>query len=165
MSTPVPINAASNDEVIERQLQALAAAERSSTSPNGEDGVIEHLARLTSCPRVMVELGAGDGSECNSSNPRACGWRVAAFDGDPESSTWVKRAFLTAENVNVLLVEEALSTPIGVLSIDLDGNDFWLLHQLEDRFLPTILVVEYNGTLGPVNALTVPFSAVGEDVV
>ena len=159
MSAPVPSKAATNGEAIERQLQELAATERSSISQNGEDGVIEHLARLTSCPRVMVELGAGDGSECNSSNPRKCGWRVAAFDGDPESSNWVKRAFLTAENVNVLLVEEALSTPIGVLSIDLDGNDYWLLHQLEDRFLPTILVIEYNGTLGPVNALTVPYRA------
>ena len=159
VSTTEPITVASNDEAIERQLQALAATERSSSSQNGEDGVIEHLARLTSCPRVMVELGAGDGSECNSAYPRNCGWRVAAFDGDPESSNWVRRAFLTAENVNVLLDEEALSTPIGVLSIDLDGNDFWLLHQLEDRFLPMILVVEYNGTLGPVNALSVPYRA------
>jgi FkbM family methyltransferase len=136
---------------------APARYECSVYSQNGEDGVIAELARRTGCPKTMVEFGAGDGTECNSKFPSESGWTVAAFDGDPGSSSWVQRAFVTAENAVELVQSATLDDELGVLSIDLDGNDYWVLRQLLMVIRPQIVVAEYNATLGPVDALTVRY--------
>ena len=44
---------------------------------------------------------------------------------------------------------------IGVLSIDVDGNDYWFLKRLIDAE-PEVLCVEYNATLG-LAPITVPY--------
>lgn len=144
---------------IEDQVRLLLSHEKSVHSQNGEDGLIEFLAERTGCPNVMVEFGAGEGLQCNSRARRDQGWTVVAFDGDPESSDWVTQAFINADNVSDVLLGADIGGRVGVMSIDVDGNDFWLLHQLEDQFIPVILVVEYNGTLGPVASWTVPYRA------
>jgi FkbM family methyltransferase len=146
-----------HEAVVRAQLARLLDAERHVYSQNGEDGIISELARLTGCPRVMVELGAGNGEECNSRFPREQGWNVVAIDGDPENSTWVREAFIDSESIASILRQSEVNGPIGVLSIDLDGNDFWILMSVPDEFLPTVLVMEYNATLGPVEPLTVSY--------
>jgi hypothetical protein len=140
------------------QVELLRATERSVYSQNGEDGVIAELVRRTDCSHTMIELGAGNGDQCNSRWPRESGWEVLAFDGDPEGSEWVLPAFLTAENIATIVdSHRTTAEPIGVLSIDLDGNDFWMFMAVPDRHLPTVLVMEYNATVGPVEALTVGY--------
>jgi FkbM family methyltransferase len=146
-------------EPIDAQLRLLASSERSVHSQNGEDGIIATLVELTGAPHVFVEIGAGSGTECNSRLPRTQGWQVFAFDGDPEGSEWVRRAFLTADNVNEVLRGAGVRPPVGVLTIDIDGNDYWVLRALDPALLPDVLVTEYNATLGPVDPLTVPYRA------
>ncbi|MCU1366150.1 MAG: hypothetical protein JWN39_1789 [Ilumatobacteraceae bacterium] len=142
---------------VEAQSGALQRAERSFYSQNGEDGVISWLAERLAAPPTMVEIGASGGVQCNSRWFRQNGWTVAAFDGDPEGSDWVHTAFVTAENVGELLAAEGPPGRIGVTSIDIDGNDLWILLRMPDRFLPDILVMEYNATVGPVSASSVPY--------
>jgi FkbM family methyltransferase len=139
------------------QLFQLRLTEHCVYSQHGEDGVIAELARRTNCAQVMVELGAGSGDECNSRALREQGWRVIALDGNPEGSSWVRTAFLDAENTGVILRDSVIDDSVGVLSIDLDGNDFWILLTMPDEMLPTVLVMEYNATVGPVEPLTVRY--------
>jgi FkbM family methyltransferase len=137
----------------------LSAAERSVYSQFGEDGVIEDLALRTGCVHTFVEFGAGDGTECNSRYAREHGWRVAAFDGDPADEELVTKTFVTAENAAGLLATTGLADELGVLSIDVDGNDYWILRSLLEMSKPSIVVVEYNATLGPVEPLAVVYRA------
>jgi hypothetical protein len=66
--------------------------------------------------------------------------------------TKIVQSFLTLDNLD--LVKSAF-TSIGVLSIDVDGNDYWLLQGLID-IRPTVISVEYNSTFG-LEPITVPY--------
>lgn len=45
---------------------------------------------------------------------------------------------------------------LGVLSIDIDGNDFWILKKLLNKISPEIICVEYNPSFGLRN-ISVPY--------
>ena len=66
----------------------------------------------------------------------------------------IRQAFVTGENVNALIGGGAL----GVLSIDVDGMDYWLWKAVEDA-APRVVVVEYNASMGPEESITVPYRA------
>jgi hypothetical protein len=42
-----------------------------------------------------------------------------------------------------------------LLSIDLDGNDFWVWRAIESR--PRVVVIEYNSAYGPYERKTIPY--------
>ena len=45
---------------------------------------------------------------------------------------------------------------IGLLHIDIDGNDYWVWEAL-GAIEPAIAIVEYNSVFGPERAITVPY--------
>jgi hypothetical protein len=139
------------------QLSTLGSAEHSYYSQNGEDGVIVALADRVGCAPTMIEIGASSGIQCNGRWFRQNGWDVVGFDGNPEGSDWVRTAFVTAKNVNSVLAESELAPRVGVLSIDVDGNDLWILLRIAEEYLPAVLVMEYNASLGPVLPWTVAY--------
>ena len=63
---------------------------------------------------------------------------------------------MTRENINDLISGNGFSGPVGVLSIDVDGNDYWLWQAVE-AVDPAIVVMEYNALLGPTATITVPY--------
>lgn len=67
-----------------------------------------------------------------------------------------KRAFIDSENINELLVNGGMVGEVGLLSIDIDGNDYWVWKSI-DVVNPCIVVIEYNAVFGDLNALTVPY--------
>lgn len=64
----------------------------------------------------------------------------------------IQNAFVTAENVNALVG----SGPLSVLSIDVDGMDYWLWQAVRDT-AADVVIMEYNASLGPDRAVTVPY--------
>ncbi|MEP6618959.1 MAG: hypothetical protein ABJE47_06585, partial [bacterium] len=58
---------------------------------------------------------------------------------------------------NALLLESGFHRDLGIMSIDVDGVDYWLLDALES-YTPRILIVEYNALFGKERAITVPYS-------
>ena len=50
------------------------------------------------------------------------------------------------------------SPEIGILSIDIDGNDYWVW-QAVDAVRPRIVIAEYNSVFGPDLAVTIPYQA------
>ena len=72
-----------------------------------------------------------------------------------------KQAFITSDNINSLLLESGVDEDIDLLSIDLDGNDFWVWQAIR-VVKPTLVVVEYNATFGPERAITIPYDAMFE---
>ncbi|MGY4171633.1 glycosyltransferase family 2 protein [Bradyrhizobium sp. USDA 4529] len=138
-----------------------------------EDGLIQYLIDRCDIPnRVFVEIGVGDYRESNTrfllSKDR---WSGFAFEGRAEdvsriqSSDWywrvpleARHAFVTAENINELIAGVGLEGDIGLLSIDIDGVDYWIWKALE-IVSPRIVVCEYNGIFGREAAVTVPYVA------
>lgn len=154
---------------------SLTDVEFRTLSQNGEDGVLLYIFTLigTTNQRV-VEMCVSHGQECNAANLIVNhGWSGLLFDGDEHNvenarlfygtlaDTFIRppivaQAWITAENVNDLVRQHGFAGEIDLLSIDVDGNDYWLWKAL-DCVQPRVVVVEYNAFFGPHRAVTVPY--------
>jgi hypothetical protein len=65
-------------------------------------------------------------------------------------------AFINADNINSLIEGAGFAGEIGLLSIDLDGNDYWIWERI-NIVDPMIVIVEYNSIFGRDHAVTVPY--------
>jgi hypothetical protein len=159
-----------------RPLPSFADAEVRYYSQNGEDGIIQLLLAATGTgTRRTVEICAGDGIECNSANLIVNhGWTGLLVDGGDEilsqgrrfyedgAQTWywppvLRQAWVTRDNVNDLVRDAGFAGDIDLLSIDLDGVDYWVWEAL-DCVRSRVVVVEFQSGLGPDWSLTVPYS-------
>lgn len=144
-------------------------------SQNGEDGILLYLfSKIGSRDRRFIEFGAG-GKTSNTENLiRNFGWNGLLIDCD---KTEIERlghyycnlpmvgagrvktvhARLTAENVNEVFLTNDMKGEIDLLSIDVDGNDFWIWKAI-DVIQPRVAVVEYNASLGPHQSLTITYN-------
>jgi hypothetical protein len=66
------------------------------------------------------------------------------------------QAFVTAENVEQLVSDNGFAGEVDLLSIDLDGIDYWVWKAL-DCVRPRVAIMEYQSFLGPERAITVPY--------
>jgi hypothetical protein len=139
----------------------------------GEDGCIQHLIRHVPIARkVFVEFGVQDYTESNTRfllvNDN---WSGLVIDGGAENIEAIRRsddywrhnlkaecAFITRENIDSLIKGAGLDGDIGLLSVDIDGNDYWVLEAIT-CVQPRLLITEYNARFGPEAAVTVPYSA------
>ncbi len=141
---------------------------------HGEDGIIAYLlGRLSGVPPVFADIGSGD---CIKSNC-AClavheGWKGCFLDAQAQQLEVGERfygalagkekgirflqAYITPENVNGLLSGAGLPGEIGLLSIDIDGNDFWIWKAI-GVIRPRIVVIEAKVEFGIANRV-VPYA-------
>jgi hypothetical protein len=148
----------------------LTRFERRVFSQNGEDGVVAEVLRRVGAPqRWFVEFGAGTGHEgiCVALAD-VLGWSglflevdeyahselERKYRGEPRVQT--RRAAVTAENVEAIFDGAGVPEEPDVLSIDVDGNDWWIWRALR-RHRPRLVVVEYNGNLHPDAELVKPY--------
>lgn len=142
-------------------------------SQYGEDGILsEILKRIKSTKNSFVEFGAGDGMENNTAALLLQGWSGSWIDGDIESVNLMnkqfskfktaklktKQAFITKENIKLLFQELEVPNDMGVLSIDIDGNDYWIWKEL-DNYAADVVVIEYNAALGAVIDWKIDYNA------
>lgn len=155
------------------RLSGLSAVEFCAFSQWGEDGIIEWLVeQLPNIPRSFVEFGVENYRESNTRLLlQLRNWRGLVMDGSAahiadirsQDISWryelsAKCAFIDRDNINSLLSDAGFSGEIGLLSVDIDGNDYWVWQAIEVA-KPVIVVCEYNAVLGDVHALTVPYQA------
>ena len=140
----------------------LRTAELKVFSQNGEDGVLwEMIGALEITTEFFVEFGVGDGSECNTRLlADVLGWSGVMFELDRREfdtveSRWRARSDITTrntsvtpENVNQLFDECGVPSDFGVLSIDVDGQDYWIWKALSNDYRPAIVIIEYNASHG-----------------
>ena len=153
------------------RLESLADVEFRVSSQWGEDGIIEWLIQnLPPIPETFVEFGVEDYREANTRFLiQNRNWKGLIFDGDAENIASVQResiywrhdltavcAFLTRENINDRIARYGLSGEIGLLSIDIDGNDYWVWDAI-NIIDPVIVICEYNAVLGDIHPITVPY--------
>jgi hypothetical protein len=137
-----------------------------------EDGQIQfviHRTRIRN--KVFVEFGVEDYKESNTrfllQNDN---WSGLVIDGSREKVDRITTgplywrhnlkahcAFITAENIDQIIFDQGLRGEIGLLSIDVDGNDYWIWNAIK-CIDPQIVVCEYNSLLGPHATLSVPYA-------
>ena len=147
----------------------------SSFSQNEEDGILLYLfALIGTTNKTCVELGAGDGLENNTANLIVNhGWSGLLVDGDAANvargrdfyrhcpSTWVfpptlVQGWIDAERINALITDNGVRGEIDLLSIDIDGNDYWVWKAIE-AVQPRVVVVECHNIWPADRAVTVPY--------
>ena len=141
-------------------------------SQNDEDGVIDEIfRRIGTTNRRFVEIGVEGGLENNTLALLTAGWSGLWIEADPASQAAIRAGFAqplasgqlalaaaraTAENLEGLLDAAAVPAEPDLLSIDVDGIDYWLWKAVATR-RPRVVVVEYNASLGRTARLTVPY--------
>ncbi|HEX6183856.1 MAG TPA: hypothetical protein VFZ44_08110 [Pyrinomonadaceae bacterium] len=125
------------------------------------DGFIRRLDPAGDA-RVAVDVGAGDG--IRGSNTYALflrGWRGVGFEGDERRARRLARAYrnlegvegrqaiVTPANVVGLLREHGVPRDFGVLSLDIDSYDYWVLDAVLESFRPRVVVTEINEKIPP----------------
>ncbi len=141
-------------------------------SQYGDDGIIQYLIRnLNIQNETFIEFGVEDYSESNTRFLMMNNnWTGYVLDGSAEnikaleSRNWLwkydlrcKAVFIDRDNINALLADSHF-TNIGILSIDIDGNDYHILSALDLSMLnPAILIVEYNSNFGMERFISIPY--------
>jgi len=129
-------------------------------SQGGEDGVLLRLfEKIGVRHRSFVEFGAWDGVHLsNTANLRLNhGWSGLLLEGsDRADGELVHRAHVHAENVEALFREHDVPSDFDLLSIDIDGNDYWVWKAIES-FTPRVVIVEYNIFFLPETAKTMAY--------
>ena len=137
----------------------------------GDDGIIQFLVSYLDIPqKTFIEFGVEDYSESNTrflliNN----NWKGLVLDGNKNDINYIhddeiyfrheltaKQVFVTAENINQVIAENGFSGEIGLLHIDIDGNDYWVWKAIE-VVNPVLVIVEYNSVFGKDSAITVPY--------
>lgn len=142
-------------------VRDLHKHERKVYSQNGEDGIIERLFEIFGVTdRWFVEMGTESGEECNTRLLRERGWSGLMLDCDHENAELnLHREMVTAENVNELFARYGVPDDFDLLSIDIDGNDYWVWKAIAPRYRPRIVVIEYNGGVPADLAVVMPYDA------
>ena len=133
-------------------------------SQNGEDGVttylLQHLFKDDS-KYFYVEFGVEDGTECNTRMLRDLpNWSGLLMDGSHENkSINLNKEFITKDNIVSLLNKYNVPKHINLLSVDIDYNDFYVLHEILKYYTCDVIICEYNSIHKPSEDKVVIYSA------
>ena len=159
------------NNIVARNKKKLSEYEFKVFSQWGEDGIIQYLVQALDIPnKNFIEFGVETYRE---SNTRFLlmhdNWSGLVIDGSVSNIKDIKnqsffwryslnavKSFITKENINKLLVENKMEGDIGILSIDIDGNDYWILKEI-NCVQPAILITEYNSVFGSERAISIPY--------
>lgn len=154
-------------------IKRLKEAEFRIFSQWGDDGIIQWLLSVLDFKNeVFVEFGVENYQESNTrflliNN----NWSGLIMDGGRSNiETIIKSdyfwkhklkatcAFIDRSNVNELIETAGIKGDIGILHIDLDGNDYWIWESLTVVY-PVVVIMEYNSVFGSERAITVPYDS------
>jgi hypothetical protein len=157
----------------DRDPKWLGRFEAQIYSQSGEDGVLaEIFRRIGTTNRHFVEFGVGNGLENNTAALLLTDWTGLWLEGSdtfyhsiaktfaPVIATGqlkAHHAFITAENIEQHLRDNDVPEELDLLSIDIDGNDYWVWRAIT-AFKPRVVVIEYNATLGPAVSKVMPYA-------
>ncbi len=145
-----------------QELRDLRAFERCVSSQNGEDGILEEIFRRVGVEsRTFVEFGVESGAQCNCARLVVeDGWRGLFLEADPGQYAKLAERYrdrpgvrcalaeVTSSNIEDLLATYAVPREFDLLSIDIDGNDYWVWSAIR-AWSPRVVAIEYNAAHPP----------------
>lgn len=128
----------------------LSLYERRLISQNGEDGVLQEIFdRIGITNKYYVDFGAGNGHFCSNVKylREAYGWGGLLLEGSRtagDPSINLHPAFITAENICDIFAKHNVPQEFDLISIDIDGNDFYVWKALAREYRPRVVIIECN---------------------
>jgi len=137
----------------------------------GDDGLIQHLIHAVNIKRkIFIEFGVENYTESNTRFLLVNNnWSGLVIDGSEQNIEYIKKdpiywkynlkaefGFITKDNINNIIDNAGIVGDIGLLSIDIDGNDYWVWKDIH-TVNPCIVVCEYNSLWGYKKSLTIPY--------
>jgi hypothetical protein len=158
--------------------RALDERGRSSTPPwdfkvcsqNGEDGIISHLvSELRIQGSTFVEFGFAPSESNLLCYAVITGAKGLFIDGSAECCSNANRLFprvginakavcawIDRDNINEL-ISANVGNDVGLLSVDLDGNDYWIWQSIT-AINPVLVITEYNASFGAFRSVSTPYA-------
>jgi len=140
-------------------------------SQHREDGIIDYFLDIIDDDiGKFVEFGFAP-DQCNCLNlalnrnfaglfidgaDTKCSGAVRVYNKMGLTEIQIKNAFINRDNLDSLISDSGIVGEIDVLSLDVDGNDYWFWQCIESVD-PRIVVIEYNATFGPTAPVSVPY--------
>jgi len=137
----------------------------------GEDGIIDFIVKRLEISHLRIfEIGSGNFSECNSrfaaeylnASVVAVDSRedlisnVESMDVFWKGQIFPRQLYVTPENVEEIFDEAArLMAGIDIISLDIDGNDYWVLEKLDLSGVRCV-IVEINPVFGGKHPISIP---------
>lgn len=137
----------------------------------GEDGILQAIIRTVDpVSKVFIEFGVQNYCESNTRFLLVNNnWSGLVIDGSLDNIAYIKNdpiywrynlkaecQFIDRDNINSIFLRNGVQGEIGLLSVDIDGNDYWVWQSI-DSVRPAIVVTEYNARFGADKAVTVPY--------
>jgi hypothetical protein len=143
-------------------------------SEHGDDGIIQFLVRNVDFKnQTFIEFGVENYFESTTRFLLMTNnWSGFILDGSQKNVDYIKNqiwywkydlraecAFITKENINSLL-KAADFKDLGILHIDIDGNDYHILEEIDLTDLnPSLIISEYNSVFGSERSISIPYVA------
>ena len=144
-------------------------------SQNEEDGIILYILKHIGVKtKKFIEIGSESGLECNTTNIlKYFNWSGVQIEGNKDLHDKAKiqlkkilrekiknvklvNLLVTKENINKI-IKKNLKKEVDLLSIDIDGNDFWIWKEIK-CINPRLVVIEYNSFFGSRISCTIPYN-------
>ena len=164
------INRKKQKKKFSENLDQINNFEYKITSQNNEDGIIEYIFSKIPNNKKFVEIGF-EFSEFNSLNLIKKNWSGLLIDRDeyqayltsnlikfffPRSKVIIKSLNINRNNINHTIKQNIFFNQIDFFSLDIDGNDYWVL---KNMILDNIkcICIEYNHWLGAKTKKSIPY--------
>lgn len=147
----------------------LQDAEVKIFSQSGEDGILDYIIQKIKLRTIsFIEIGTGDYEEANTRYlAETINCRGLLIDQNKDLNFVKKRDFywkkdlylcnekVSSKNINLLISKFGFDEKYDLLSIDIDGVDFWVLKEINLNKC-SIVVLEYNPLFGYNYEVTIP---------
>lgn len=156
-----------------KSILSLSDVEFKVFSQFGDDGIIQYIIdKIEFESKTFIEFGVETYQESNTRFLAINNnWSGMVIDGSEKninfinsdsisffSELYTKKAFITKENINELLQEFTYYKNLDILSIDIDGNDYWVWKEI-NVVNPIMVIVEYNSVFGDENPWVMPYNS------
>ena len=159
--------------IIELALQKVRYSLRGRFSHANEQGILaKYIEQLLpkDRPKTIVDIGAGNGVRwSNSYALLLSGWKALGVEADPQKYALLSKVYsklpnahasnslASPDNICALLQDFHIEENFGVLCVDIDGNDYWVLDAILNNFRPGLVVTEINENIPPPLRFVVKF--------
>lgn len=156
---------------VKKNISSLQDVEFKIFSQFGDDGIIQWLINnIEISADLFIEFGVEDYRESNTrfllmNN----NWSGFVMDGSADNvrsiigseyywrhEIYAKGVFIDKDNINDIIRGFGISGELGLLHIDIDGNDYWIWKEIKG-ISPEIVILEYNSIFGIDRSITVPY--------
>ncbi len=151
--------------IIELQLQKVKYSLRGRFSHSNEQQILRRYVEQLlpkNRPRTVVDIGAGNGVRWSNSYALLIeGWKALGVEADWQKYSLLSRVYrdfpyahachsrADPNNIGSLLEDFSVESDFGVLCLDIDGNDYWVLNAILSQFRPGLVVTEINENIPP----------------